>query len=255
VGGAAPKADVTVSAAVGDGSTTGGVPVGDVYATTIVQLVGFATPPVAPPKTNGLAGQVPPAGEYNVLPLRAEVKVNGVSATLLTVTVFVLGTPGPRSLKTTGLGGVTVGTVPVPLRVAGSATEVVIALTVLVAMTVIGSLDAPVAVGLNVTFIVQEPLAATPPAQPVVSTEKGAETPLTVTPVVVVNGSIGDVPAVRVNASVVTLAPRSTVPDEVAVTVWPKAAPLARRRAEAASPDLIRRDLRILNRIVVLPES
>src|ERR1700687_1595917 len=81
VGVAPPKADVTVSAAVCDGSTGGGVPVGDAYGTTLVQLGGFAPPP----KTNELAAQVPPAREYDVLPVRAEVKFNGVSATLLTV--------------------------------------------------------------------------------------------------------------------------------------------------------------------------
>jgi hypothetical protein len=194
---------------------------------------------------------VPPAAtEYAVL-LRTVVNVTCVTAALVSVTVRgALGTPGLGSVKTSGLAAVTVGTVPVPLRVAGEPATTT-AIVALVALTVTESANGPVAVGLNVTFIVQEPPAATPPAQPVISTEKGAATPLTLT----LPGSIADAPAVRVNAAVVTLAPTSTLPDAVAVTVWPKAAPLASRRTEAASPELIRRDLRILNLIVVLRES
>jgi ribosomal protein L11 len=329
----------------------------------MVQLVGF----VPPNAIGGVATHVPPVTEYAALPLRGAVNVNSaVSAILLkrTVTVFVLGTPGPRSLKTTGLAGVTTGTVPVPLRVADKLpTES----PWLVAVTVTVSLAVPAAVGANVTFIVQEPLAPAPAVQPLVSTLKGAVTPVTVT---LFASMTEDESAVRVNASVVKLAPTSTLPDAVAVAarpetpvalrvtgegvtvnelvtalivlvaptvtesvnvpvavglnftfivqeppsgaplaqpvstekgnampftttlpasmtelasavrvnvavatlaptstlplpivvavtvaVWPKAAPLASRTAEAASPDLIRRDLRILNRIVVLPES
>jgi hypothetical protein len=320
---------------------------------------------VAPPKTNGLAGQVPPATEYAALPLRAAVNVNCVAAALFTVTVCLLGTEGPRSLKTIEpLAGVTVGTTPDPVRVADKLpTES----PWLVAVTVTVSLAVPAAVGANVTFIVQEPLAPAPAVQPLVSTVKGAVTPVTVTLFASMTEAES---AVRVNASVVKLAPTSTLPDAVAVAtrpetpvalrvtgegvtvnelvtalivlvaltvtesvnvpvavglnftfivqeppsgaplaqpvstekgnampftttlpasmtelasavrvnvavatlaptstlplpivvavtvaVWPKAAPLASRTAEAASPDLIRRDLRILNRIVVLPES
>ena len=39
------------------------------------------------------------------------------------------------------------------------------------------------------------------------------------------------------------------------MTACANVAPLASRRTEAASPDLIRHDLRILNRIAVLPDS
>jgi hypothetical protein len=229
----------------------------------IVQLVGF----VPPKATADAARHVPPAlggtveTEYAGLPLKVRVNVNNaVSATLLrrTVTVFVLGTPEPRSLKTTGLAGVTVGTVPVALRAIGegvTVSELVTALIVLVAPTVTDSGNVPVAVGLNVTFIVQEPPRGAPPAQPV-STEKGAAMPFTTT----LPASMTELAsAVRVNVAVAALAPTSTFPlpivVAVTVAVWPKAAPLASSSAEAASPDLMTRDLRILNRIVVLPKS
>src|SRR6266478_3908222 len=240
VGVAVPKADRIVN--VADGSTTS--PVGGVYTRLIVQLW------VVPPRTIGL-GQVPPAAtEYAVL-LKTVVNVNCVTAALFRVTVCgALGIPGPGSMNTSGLAAVTVGKVPVPLRATGEPATTT-AIPPFLALTVTESVNRPVAVGLNVTFIVQEPLAATAPAQPVVSTEKGAKTPVTVT----LPASIGDAPAVRVNAALVELAPTSTVPDAVAVTVWPSAAPLASRRTEAASPDLVGRDLRILNRMVVPPES
>jgi hypothetical protein len=93
-------------------------------------------------------------------------------------------------------------------------------------LTVTESLNEPAAVGLNVTFIVQEAPGAAPLAQPLVSTEKGAETPVTVT----LPASIADAPAVTVNAAVVTLAPTATVPDAVAVTDWPTAIAVPRRR-------------------------
>jgi hypothetical protein len=103
-------------------------------------------------------------------------------------------------------------------------------------LTVTESVNGPAAVGLNVTFIVQEAPAAAPPAQPLVSTEKGAKTPVTVT----LPASIGDAPAVTVNAAVVTLAPTATVPDAVAVTDWPTAIAAPRRRRTVAHKALFK---------------
>src|ERR1700688_2652333 len=105
-----------------------------------------------------------------------------------------------------------------------------------VAATVTESLNGPVAVGVNVTFIVQEAPLARPAAQPLGSTEKGSETPVTAT----LPASIGDAPAVRVNAPVVTLAPTATVPDAVAVTVWPTAIAAPRRRRTVAHKALFK---------------
>src|ERR1700686_453291 len=206
VGLAVPKADMTVSVAAG--STTGTA--GGWYTTLIVQLC------VVPPKTIGL-GHVPPAAtEYAEL-VKTVVNVNGVTAALVRITVCgALVPPEPGSVKTSGRAAVTVGTVPVPLRVTGEPATVT-ARPPLVALTMTESTNEPVAIGLNVTFIVHEKPAATAPAQPVRSTEKGAESPVTVT----LPRSIADPPTgtVRVNAAVVTLAPTSTVPDGVACTV------------------------------------
>src|SRR5712664_2593146 len=156
VGVAVPKADMIVS--VAGGSTTGTI--GGLYTTLIVQLW------VVPPKTIGL-GQVPPAAtEYAVL-LKTVVKVNGVTAALVRVTVCgALVPPGPGSVKTSGLAAVHVGRMPVPLRVTGSKPATATAGVPLVALTVTVSVNGPVAVGLNVTLIVQEPRAARPRAQP-----------------------------------------------------------------------------------------
>jgi hypothetical protein len=82
------------------------------------------------------------------------------------------------------------------------------------------SLAPPVAVGAKVTFILQEPLVPAPVVlQPLASTVKGAAYPVTVT----LPASMTEYESVvRVNASVVKLAPTSTVPDVVAAAVTPE---------------------------------
>ncbi|HXL59421.1 MAG TPA: hypothetical protein VN959_01900 [Mycobacterium sp.] len=126
--------------------------------------------------------------------------------------------------------------------------------SVVVPLTVMGSgVAVPKAVGLNVTATAQVPPGATVvPLQASADSENGSPNPVTLLTF------SGSAPMGLVTTKVfvvVRLAPTSTVPDGVAVTLWPKAAPPASRSAAAASPDLITRDLRILNRIVVLPKS